>query len=168
MPSLLKKALKPIFKTVAKIPMTNPHFGKEIQLMVEGSKPTCIIEPKFDLTEDKNLSDDRNHAVKKMKTMISSGEILLIGKQVFGEREVHVYAQANKAEMGKELFNRYYEESSDYPEFQSWQEWFERIGKLLGYSDTDIKRYKIKGLASKVLDKTHYWRRGLREEYNIK
>lgn len=165
MASLLKITLKPVFKMVAKLPLGNPHSPYEVEYMVTGIKPVCIIAPSFDLTYNRLLSQKRNEAVEKMNTMIETGEIVLIGSKTF-DKEVCVYAQADKISEGKELYARYFNDDEGYDELEDSQ-WHKRIGKLLGYSDQDITLYERRGIYGHILDRTKQFRQKLRYSLEI-
>lgn len=164
MNNLLKKALTPVFKTVARLPICNPHFCQEIEMMVAKTKPVCIIGAE----ELKDPSGDKSAVAQKMKDMVRSGEIVLIGEKRFEQfGMIQVYAQAHKIEDGKELFARYYNDGKGYPALTG-ADAFRRIGTLLGYSPRDTMIYKVSGgLTGALLNKTDKWRRKIRQEYGL-
>ncbi len=52
---------------------------------------------------------------------------------------LYVLAQPNKIDDGKELFSRYFCDSEGYPKLSEPHEFNTRVGKLLGYSESDIQ-----------------------------
>lgn len=157
MSSLGNILLKPLFKAVASLGLGNPHTPYEIELMEAGAKPVCIIE-----------STDVS---PKMSKLIQAGQIVHIGDYQFKDKKLQVYAQSDKVEDGKELYARYYNDGTGYPELDDTEE-FKRVGKLLGYTDNDVlfaTREKYQSpLINRLLVDTNDFRCKIRKEYMLR
>lgn len=104
------------------------HFGRQNQDLndfLEGkilALPPIHCHPQMDLP----ASLTERHA---------RGEISLLKYNV--PLTIQVYAQADKADEGRELHARYYSTENEYPPL-SGEAQAARIGKLLGFTDNDI------------------------------
>lgn len=164
MNTYLKRALRPLFKAVASLPVNNPHTPFELGLMISGKKPTCILSS-TDIDVNSPYCTDKDGAVNFLKA-VEKGQIILIGKHKPDNiPEVIVYAQKENYEEGKELFSRYYQGSEGYP-ILSQQDSFKRIGLLLGYNENDLGRPNCGALKDYILRETRDTRLKIRHEFD--
>ncbi len=156
MVSLLKKALKPIFKYVAHHGLMMPHGQYEIELFIAGIKPVLFIA---------NVE-----ATPELQALIKNGSIVHIGDNYKNRTDVYeqFFAQKNKIKDGREVYARVCKNGRGYPTL-SEKEGAKRIGKLLGYTDNDIalatrEKYQ-RSLTRKILRHTQNIRRWARKKY---
>ena len=101
MNSILKKALIPIFKSVAKLPLGLPHHNREIELMNNGKKPTCILS----LSDEEMGLEEKPEKYKEkyqlLKENIADGKIVLIGSSQINGKTIDVLCQADKIKKEK-------------------------------------------------------------------
>lgn len=117
-----------------------PHQNKELQLMLNGSKPAALISSNKELTN--------------FKPYIKNKQLSLAEKIPYRDNELYSYVITLPGEewRGKEIHNALLGMRSVKPMSIESIPYHKRVGELLGYSADDIEHFITRNITSNFKD----------------